>query len=224
MKKIITILVFVFSIVSIHAQYVKEEPGNFNTVQISDKIKVVLVPSDKTMVEVSGTHSEKVQISNKGGKLSLSLPNSETLQGEMTQANVYFKSLENIQADNGAIIICTSPIESYAMNLSVKNRSDVYVYLKTINVTVDLANNSVLKLIGNSDNQTINSKDNCELKARDFIAKKTTITLQADGNAQVFASDSVNAKVVSSGFIFVYGAPPAVTQNADGSGTITIVQ
>ena len=224
MQNITTFLIFVFSILSVPAQYVKEEPGNFNTLQISDKIKVVLVPSNKTMVEVSGTHAEKVQISNKGGKLSLSLPNAESLQGEMTQANIYFKSLESIQADNGAIIICTSPIESYAMNLSVKNRSDVYLYLKTINVTIDLANNSVLKLIGNSDNQIINSKDNSEIKARDFITKKTTITLQADGNAQVFASDAVNAKVVSSGFIFVYGPPTTVTQNADGSGTITIVQ
>jgi len=224
MKKVITFFTVVFSLLTMHAQYVKVEPGNFTNVQISGNIKVVLIPSNKSMVEVSGISAEKVEILNKAGKLTLKLAPSTLGKEESAEANIYFKSLEVIQADNGSSIVCTSPIESFSLNVVLKDKSDIYLYIKTINTTVDLSKNCVLKLIGDTDNYTVNMKENCELKSRDLNAKKTTITLDGDGTAQVSAIDSINAKVLSSGSIFVYGEPKSVTEKAEGSGTITMVK
>jgi hypothetical protein len=223
MKNLITSIVTFLCVLSAQAQYVKNEPGNFTGIQISGKMSVVLIPSNKTLVEVNGMSAESVQIMNKSGKLSIQLPSKEGQQLDGAQVTVFFKSLENMQVDGGAKVVCTSPLETHTLTLNIKDASDVYLYTKTINANAELVKNSVLKLIGNSDNFTINMKENCELKARDLINKKATISLDADGNAQISASEAINAKVSTQGSIFVYGEPKAVTKKADAGGNITIV-
>jgi len=59
------------------------------------------------------------------------------------------------------------------------------------------------------------------IKARDLKAKSISIILSGAGNAEVFASESLSAKISGVGNIDYYGNPPKVEPTISGLGKLT---
>ena len=53
-----------------------------------------------------------------------------------------------------------------------------------------------------------------------FISEQTTISLNAGGNAAIFASEFVDAKVRAGGDIYIYGSPKQINQKTVLGGSI----
>ncbi len=87
-------------------------------------------------------------------------------------------------------------------------------------MNVRVANGSTINLEGKADNQDVLVNSGGIYDAQNFKTKQTTITANAGGNANVYATDLVEAKVRAGGDITIYGKPKQINQKVIAGGSI----
>lgn len=218
-KSILTLFICL-NISFIYSQTITKNPGDFESIRVFDKISVQLVPSKESKVEIKGSRGSEVEVINKNGALTLRMPLLKLMQGESIEAIVYFVNLESVEANEGSFVACASPIETVNFKVGVKEGANVSLILKNLKTTVNISSGGILKLNGSTENQDVIMKAGAELDAKNFVSKQTTISLNAGGNADINATDFIEAKVRAGGTIYIHGKPKKINQKSIIAGEI----
>ena len=119
--------------------------------------------------------------------------------------------------------------EKLVVNVNTPNYDEVSLSGSgNINI-LDFKNNNLLlnisgsgNIIGNGEVETLVVKINGsgDVMSKEIISKSATITINGSGDAEVFASDSINAKINGAGNIEYFGNPENVDSIINGSGDI----
>jgi len=88
------------------------------------------------------------------------------------------------------------------------------------NATVRATSGGKIRISGTSVNQEVVMSSGAELQAKNFESEQTTISLNAGGSADVFATEFVDAKVRAGGDIYIYGSPKQINQKTVLGGSI----
>ena len=218
MKKIIILFILITS--PLFAQTETKNPGDFTTVKIFDRISAQLIPSNENKVEIKGNRASEVEVVNSNGDLKIRMPFPKLLKGEEIEVTVYYKRLEGVEASEGSYVNSEKPIKAVGFTLNVKEGAEIKIALDVQKANIKVASGGILKLIGSTQNQDIVMTSGAVLKAKDFQSQQTTITLNAGGEADIFATDYVNAKVRAGGDIYIYGSPKQIDQKTVLGGSI----
>jgi len=194
--------------------------GDFNTMGVFDQIQLTLVPSDTQKIEIEGTNADNVNVVNKNGNLKIKMNFVKSLQGEGIKVTLFYKSLTDILADEGASIKTTAPIKATKLDVTAKNGATIVAEIDTERVDVKAGSGSVVKLSGKAAVQDIVSNSGAEIKNKKLITNQTTVTVNAGGQADVYASELVDAKTRAGGSITIYGNPKNVTEKNVLGGTV----
>lgn len=216
---------FIFSIVFLclaqaNAQKITKDPGDFSSVKVFDRIQVILVASTENKVEISGLRASEVQIVNNNGELKIKMDIKKLLKGEEIEAVVYFKNLTSVDASEGSSISCQETIKGISFSVNAKEGAEIKLKLETEKTNVVVSSGGIIDLKGNTSNQDIIMKAGGTLDAVQFISKQTTISVNAGGNANIYATDYVDAKVRAGGSVIIFGKPKEINQKAVLGGTI----
>ncbi len=217
MKKLVFSLL-VFS--SIAFGQVEKNVGNFTKVTSFDQIDVYLVKSSENKVVIDGKEANEVELVNKNGELKIRMPLTKLLAGDHISVTVYFNNLTAVEANEGSRIACGDKIESTAFEINAKEGSQIRLTLNIGKLNVRVANGSTINLEGSADNQDVLANSGGIYEAKNFKTKQTTITANAGGNADVYATDLVEAKVRAGGDITIYGKPKQINQKVIAGGNI----
>jgi len=223
MKKIVLVFVLVVT-QTFFAQTITKNPGDFTSLKVFDQISVQLIPGPESKVEISGSRASEVQVVNKNGELKIKMPLEKLLQGETIEAKVYYQKLETIEASEGSYVIAETPIKTVNFSLNAKEGAEIRIALEVQKATLKINSGGKIKVTGTTDNLEAVLTSGAELDAEKFISKQTTINLKAGGNATIFATDFVDAKVSAGGDIFIHGSPKQINQKVLIGGTITEVK
>jgi hypothetical protein len=218
MKKVI--FVFILATSSLFAQKVIKNPGEFTSVKVFDQISVQLIPSDESKVEISGNRAEEVEVINKNGELKIRMPFGKLLQGETIEATVYYQKLQTVEASEGSYVNSETPIKSITFWLSAKEGAEIKIVLDVQKANIKLNSGGKIRLTGTTENQDIAITSGGELKAKEFSSKQTKVSVSAGGEAEVYATDLVDAKVNAGGDIYIYGSPKQINQKTVLGGNI----
>jgi hypothetical protein len=218
MKKVI--FVFILATSSLFAQKVIKNPGEFTSVKVFDQISVQLIPSDESKVEISGNRAEEVEVINKNGELKIRMPFGKLLQGETIEATVYYQKLKTVEASEGSYVNSETPIKSITFWLSAKEGAEIKIVLDVQKANIKLNSGGKIRLTGTTENQDIAITSGGELKAKEFSSKQTKVSVSAGGEAEVYATDLVDAKVNAGGDIYIYGSPKQINQKTVLGGNI----
>ena len=216
MKKIIYSLVLISSIA--FAQETKNV-GDFNKVTSFDRIDVFLIKSDENKVQLDGKEAD-VELVNKNGELKIRMPLTKLLDGDNISVTVYYKKINAVEANEGSRIACGDKINSVTFDIIAKEGSEVKLILDVEKLTVRTANGSKVLLEGTADIQDGLVNSGGIYEADKLKTKVTTITCNAGGVAEIFATDLVDAKVRAGGNITIYGKPKQITKKIVAGGTI----
>ena len=219
MKKSI-IIVFTLFFYSTYAQTVTMNLGDFDTVKIFDKISAQLIPSDENRMEIKGNRASEVEILNSNGDLKIRMPFPKLMKGDEIEVTLFYKQLKAIEASEGSFVRAETPMQSIGFSLNVKEGANIIVELDVKYTNIKLSTGGILSVKGTTENQDIVMTSGSILKAKDFYSKQTTITVNAGGEADVFATEYVNAKVRAGGSIYIYGSPKQIDENTVVGGTI----
>ncbi|WP_395066935.1 head GIN domain-containing protein [Flavobacterium sp.] len=217
MKKIIFSLL-VFS--QIAFSQTEKSVGDFNKVTSFDQIDVILIPSSENKVILNGSGSNEVELVNKNGELKIRMSLSKILSGDNISATVYYKKIDAVEANEGSRIACESTIKATSFDIKAKEGAQIKLKLDVAKLTARVANGSTIHLDGKATNQDVLVNSGGVYEAEKLTTNQTVITSNAGGEADVYATDLVDAKVRAGGDITIYGKPKQINQKIVAGGSI----
>ncbi|MEE1884451.1 GIN domain-containing protein [Pedobacter flavus] len=127
---------------------VLKEVKNFNALNVSGNVEIILVQSNEEKVQVYNNYYENnALVQTKDGVLNISSYDDETLT-----VVVNFKKLSKITASDDASISNIGKISALGLDINLKNNSKAALNLNTIELSTKMNGNSVLYLEGSSLN------------------------------------------------------------------------
>lgn len=217
MKKIVFSLL-IFS--SIAFGQVKKSIGDFDKVTSFDKIDVMLILSSENKIQIDGKDANEVELVNKNGELKIRMPFTKLLSSDNISVTLYFKKINAVEANEGSRIACGDLIKSTSFDIIAKEGSEIKMQLETEKLTARIANGSTVTLTGSAINQDVLVNSGGFYKTKNLQTNQTTITCNAGGIADIFATVFVDAKVRAGGIITIHGKPKEINQKIVAGGTI----
>jgi hypothetical protein len=208
---------------SVAAQTTKNV-GDFDEVKVFDRINVELVPSGENKVEISGTRASDVEVVNKNGELKIRMKINRLLDGENVKVVVHYKTLEGIDASEGAIVSSSSMVRGSDLEITAKEGATIELGLDVRKADVKSVTGGIIRLNGKADEIEASLGTGGILEAKSLTALRADVSINAGGEAEVHASEAVDAKVRAGGDIKVYGNPKHVEQKTTLGGNIDIVK
>lgn len=217
MKKIVYSLLLISSIAFSQTE---KKVGDFLKVTAFDQIDVILIPSSENKVVLNGSGSEQVELVNKNGELKIRMPLTKLLKGDDISATVYYKKIEAVEANEGSRIASQAIFKATSFDIIAKEGSQVKIKLDVDKLTVRVANGSSISVSGKAKNQDVLVNSGGTYEAEKLVSNQIVITSNAGGEADIFATDLVDAKVRAGGDITIYGKPKQINQKVIAGGTI----
>jgi len=196
--------------------------GDFSTIRVFDKINVTLVKSNESKIVINGTRAEDVEVVTKNDELKVRMKLSKLLKGEDIQATVYYKSIDHVEASEGSFVGSADTFNSTAFEVNTKEGSTIKLELEVSKLKSKSSSGGILDLTGKATNHDATLTAGGILKAKNLTTAQTTVSVSAGGEADVFATDFVDAKTKAGGDINVYGNPKQVNQKTFAGGTINV--
>jgi Putative auto-transporter adhesin, head GIN domain len=195
---------------------------DFNKVTVFDKISVQLIASLENKIEIKGNLASNVEVVVKNNELKIKMPFDQLMKGGDIVAKVYFKKIDGLEANEGSYISCETQIKSLDFNLLAKEGGKIKVNIDAQRIKVKSSNGAVVRLMGKAQNLDAVVNSGGVIEAKDCITSQTTVSVNAGGNANVTATDLVDAKTRAGGYITIYGKPKQVNQKTVLGGSITM--
>ena len=199
---------------------IEKNPGDFNKVTAFDRIDVTLIPANENNVQIDGKNADEVEIVNKNGELKIRMPLTKMLDGDNISVTVFYKEIDAVEANEGSRISCGDKIEGTSFDIIAKEGSEVKLILDVDKLNVRTASGSTVTVEGTAKNQDVLVNSGGIYEAEKLTTKQTTITNNAGGEANVFATDLVDAKDRAGGDITIYGKPIKINSKVVAGGKI----
>lgn len=220
MKKVMLVAFLMLS--QVNFAQVTKNLGDFDQVKVFDRISLKLVPGSENKIEITGDRSEDVEIINKNGELKVRMKLKKLLKGEEITAVLYFKNeIDNVEASEGSYVSSESVFKSVDFAVNSKEGSEIKLQIETQKLNVKATTGGIIKLSGKATNQDVVLTSGAIYEAKDLVTAQTTVAINAGGEADVYATDLVDAKTRAGGDITIYGSPKKINKKNIAGGSIT---
>lgn len=217
MKRLSIILLFISNL---SIAQVTKDLGEFENVSVFDRISVQLIPSTDNRIEITGSRSGDVELINKNGTLKVRMALRKLLEGEDVSVKLYFKSINEISASEGSYVICDATIKQTVLKVDVKEGSEIRLKLDVKKANLRAVTGGILKIQGMATNSDVSIGTGGVLQGMDLQTTQTTIKITTGGEADVRASELVDAKVRAGGNITIFGSPKQINKSTTLGGSI----
>ncbi|MDT0555598.1 head GIN domain-containing protein [Patiriisocius hiemis] len=224
MKKIATLLLLALITISSFAQRtIDKEVGNFNEIKVFDLIEVNLINSTENKVVVKGRNTESVKIVNDNGTLKLRMQLEERFDGNQTFIEVYYTSIDVIDANEGAEIVSAEAIEQNKIELRAQEGGRIKVGLQVNFAEMKSVTGGIIEASGLAKSQEVTLNTGGIFEGASLKTQDTKVRITAAGEAEVYAAQKVDIKVTAGGDVIVYGNPKEISKKKFAGGRITFV-
>lgn len=220
MKKLILITLLALA-QTITAQ-VTRNLGDFSTVRVFDRISVTLVKSSENKIVINGSRAEDVEVVAKNNELKIRMRLTKLLKGEDINATLYYKSIDQVEANEGSFVSSADTFKMTAFEVNSKEGAQIKLSLDVQKLKSKSSSGGILELSGKASNHSATINAGGELKAKSLVTSQTDVTISAGGEADVYATDFVDAKTRAGGNIDIYGGPKQVNKKTAVGGTIEV--
>ena len=220
-KAIVFAAVMLFQLVS--AQDIDKALGDFTTVRAFDQIDVLLVKSNENRIVIKGSRKEDVEVVTKNDELKIKMKLTKLLAGEDISVTVYYKNnIDQVEASEGARIASQDTFKATAFEINAKEGDEIKLNIDVKKLTSKASSRGILNITGKADNHDIVITTGGIFKGRDLTTSQTAVSINAGGEADVKATELVEARTRAGGDINIYGNPPKVNKKTFAGGRIEI--
>ncbi|NNK27943.1 MAG: DUF2807 domain-containing protein [Flavobacteriaceae bacterium] len=220
MNKIIRFFALVITASVLSQNPIEKEIGDFSEIKVYDLIEVNLVKSDNNRISITGEDVDDVQVINKDGKLKIRMSLDKIFNGTKTFVAVYYNKVEIIDSNEGAFVSSNEMIEQDKIVLRSQEGARIKVGLKVNNLEARAVTGGIIETHGIAESQDITLYTGGVYEGKDFETKDTKVTIRAAGEAEVKASNIVDAKLRAGGDVYIYGKPRSVKEDKMFGGRI----
>jgi hypothetical protein len=199
---------------------VTKDLGEFSDIKVYDRLTVNLISSTDNKIVITGNREGEVEVVNNNGELKLRMPFPKLLSGEDIAIKLYFKNIESISASEGSYVSSDANFKQTIMDLDAREGAEIKIDVDVEKVNVRAVTGGIIELSGKATNQDVKLMTGGILKSKELQTSQTTINVSAGGNAEIYATTLVDAKVRAGGFIYIYGSPKQINKETLFGGSI----
>ncbi|TBN04022.1 DUF2807 domain-containing protein [Hyunsoonleella flava] len=224
MKLLMSLFVCAISFSALAQKPIEKTVGEFTELKVYDLINVELVKSDENKVVITGKNKNDVVVNNKNGTLKIKMKLEEAFDGANTKVTLYYTSIDAIDANEGANIHSDDVIEQFEIDLTAQEGGRIDVKLDVKYANVRSVTGADIKASGKAKNQDVSIYTGGDYNGENLKTEFTEVSVRAAGEAYVYATKEVTAKVRAGGDIFIYGNPDSVNESRVLGGRIKRVE
>lgn len=220
-NKLIVLMLLVSTLLSAQKNPLEKDFGDFTEIKVYDLIEVNLIKSEENKVVISGEDVQDVQVINKNGKLKIRMNLDKIFNGNKTFVEVHYKTIEIIDGNEGAFISSNELIEQGEILIKSQEGARIKVGLDVDKVEIRAVTGGIVETRGRANSQEITLNTGGIYEGKGFETKNTKVNIKAAGEAEVNASEVVDATVRAGGDVYIYGNPETVKENKLLGGRIS---
>lgn len=213
MKKIIVLITLTMSLLSIAQEATQKTVGEFSELKVYDLINVELVKSDQNKVVITGHNSKRVVIVNKNGKLKIKMNIEGSYDGAKTNVKLYYTTIDVIDVNEGAIVNTKDTIKQFEIKLNAQEGGMINVPVDVTYTTIKSVTGGIIETSGQSKKQKISLLTGGVYKGENLITENTEVSINAAGEAYVYATKLADVKIRAGGDVYIYGNPETVNES-----------
>ena len=220
MKRIIFILIITIGFTVNAQETIEKTIEEFSTVKVYDLINLKMIKSDGNKVVISGKNRNDVEVVNQNGKLKIRMNLEESYDGNDTVVVLHYTTVDVIDANEGAKVTVKEPIEQFEIDLKTQEGAEITAELKTTYANFRAVTGGTINVIGSSKNQDISIFTGGVFNGKEFITERTEVSVNAAGEAYIYATELAEVKIKAGGDVFIYGNPKQVDESRVLGGRI----
>ena len=223
MKHLFTLAALLISFFSFSQNPIETVVSNFNTIKTFDLVTVNLVKSNENKIIISGEDAQYVEYVQKNNILKIRMQTDKIFDGTETFVHVYYKELKAIDANEGSIILSNELIEQDRLEIKVQEGATVKAGLAVKNLDLRAVTGGIINLSGQVEDQIVVVNTGGIVENAKLKSDYTKVKVQAGGDVEVYATQTVDINVRAGGDVTVYGNPANVDKKTLFGGTINII-
>lgn len=220
MKNILTILLLITSSILFAQGAIIKDVGEFTEVKVFDLINVIMIKSDKNQVIIEGRNRRNVEVLNKNGILKIRMELEESYDGNDVDIVLYYTSVEVIDANEGAEIKVDGIINQFDIKFKAQEGGLIAANVEATYTNVRAVTGGIINLTGQSKNQDITIYTGGIYNGSSLKTANTEVSINAGGEAKVYASNFVEVRVRAGGDVYIYGNPKEIDEKTVLGGRI----
>ena len=221
MKNSIITLLLITSISSFSQKIITKKIEDFYKIKVYNGIRLELLQSNESKLEISGDKSDKIKIKNTEGILRVSLRFPELLAGDKVNVKLFYnKDIQTIDGNEGSKIIGKG-INQTHLEVKAQEGASIKLDIKTKHLKVKSVTGGVIDLTGTSKNQDIELDLYGVYHGYNlFTSNSSTVKAGTGSKAEVYAGETLFAKVSFGGSILYKGKPEVIKNKKMAGGII----
>jgi len=221
MKNVIIIFLLITSNTLYSQKITTEKIEDFYKIKVYNGIRLELHKSDENKLEISGYKSDKIKIKNTEGVLRISLRFPELLAGDKVSVKLFYnKEIQTIDGNEGSKIIGKG-IHQTHLEVKAQEGASIKLEIKTKHLKVKSTTGGVINLTGTSKNQDVELDLYGVYHGYNlFTSNSSTVKAGTGSKAEVYAGETLFAKVSFGGSILYKGKPEVIKNKKTAGGII----
>ena len=221
MKNSIITLLLITSISSFSQKIITKKIEDFYKLKVYNGIRLELLQSNESKLEISGDKADKIKIKNTEGILRVSLRFPELLAGDKVNVKLFYnKDIQTIDGNEGSKIIGKA-INQTHLEVKAQEGASIKLDIKTKHLKVKSVTGGVIDLTGTSKNQDIELDLYGVYHGYNlFTSNSSTVKAGTGSKAEVYAGETLFAKVSFGGSILYKGKPEVIKNKKMAGGII----
>ena len=200
---------------------IEKNLGDFSELKTYRGLQIELIESDSPKIVIEGNKASSVTVKNVNGLLKISMKIEGTFSSDEVMTYLYYSDpISLIDANEGSNIYSDNAIKQDKVEVRAQEGARIKLDLDVQKVEVVTATGGYINLSGSAESQEVRANTGGIYKGADLKTKETTISAATGGNAEIYATNSVDAKASTAGIIDIKGDPEKVTKKESTGGNI----
>lgn len=201
--------------------------GGFHAISSSGSFDVELRQGNTEAVKVDADAEviNEIVTEVKNGTLEIHSKNTHNWGNFWNNRHVKIfvtaKNLDNISLSGSGDFKIDNQLNASNLALRISGSGDFMGAINVKTVAVSISGSGDFKISGKAEESTVGISGSGDFSAGDLITKSTAIRVSGSGDANVYASEKLDAVVSGSGDVHYAGHPKSVSKSAHGSGDIS---
>ncbi|MGI4751232.1 MAG: head GIN domain-containing protein [Janthinobacterium lividum] len=201
--------------------------SGFHAVSSSGSFDVVLKQGNTEAVKVEADAEviNEIVTEVKGGTLQIHSKNTHNWgnfwNNRHIKIYVIAKDLNSISLSGSGDFRIEDQFNAKDLELRISGSGDFNGAINVKTVAVSISGSGDFKLSGKAEESTVGISGSGDFNAENLMTRSTAIRVSGSGNANVYASEKLDATVNGSGDVHYGGHPKSVSKAAHGSGDIS---
>jgi len=228
MKRISRILCLGFLFISfsmLGQTRVEQIASTVDEVVVNSGLEVKIINgASESQISIQGDDRNDVKVKEKLGVLKLSLPIGQVFSDTDVSIVLSLKQVSKISANQGAEVGLQRSIQQQSLVLETSEGSLIAGEVDLEKLNAKAVTGGIFNLYGKAVSQEIIIKSGGVYDSKDVASEHTRIKVSYGGEAEVFASQTCDAKVLAGGTIKIYGKPQKCKQKTKFGGNIEVMK